>query len=214
MKRSTFLAPVLGAVLALPLLANAQVRPDNPTRSSDATRANDSGRAAPRSYIPGTSYGYAGINLGRSDYGDVPCVAGFACDDHPDLAGKIYTGGLVSGIFGVELGYLNLGAADRNGGEVQAQGVNVSLVANLPIDKFNAFAKVGTSYLWNEITAAPGTGVLTGEEDGFGLSYGAGLGFDINPNMQVIAEWDRNRVEFVSGKRNIDMLSVGFRWKF
>lgn len=196
-------AAALAAPLAVPASSFAQ-------STSDTV---DSGRSGSRSWIPYTSYGYIGLNLGRSDY-RTPCVGAFACDK-PNLAGKIYTGGMFSQILGMELGYINTGDADRNGGTLKAQGVNLSLVANLPVaSAFNVFAKGGTTYGWTEQTAAPSTGVINGKANGFGLSYGAGLGYDITRDIQLVAEWDRNRFKFVSGRDDVDMYSAGVRFKF
>jgi hypothetical protein len=170
------------------------------------------GRASSRSWIPYTSYGYVGLNLGKSEY-NTPCVAGFTCDN-PQFAGEIYTGGLLNRIVGLEVGYINLGNANRNGGRAKAQGVNLSVVGNLPIGWFNTFAKLGTTYAWSEITAAPATGLLVGKQDAFGLSLGAGVGFDLSRDVQLLAEWDRNRVKFVSGRDAVDLYSLGVKYKF
>ncbi len=203
-RRGVATAAAIAALLALPMSAFAQ-------SSSDTW---ESGRANSRSWIPYTSYGYVGLNLGVGRY-TTPCAAGFKCDDNSNFAGKIYTGGLFSRVLGLELGYINTGNADRSGGTVKAQGANFSLVANLPItSSFNAFAKGGTTYAWTEQTAAPGTGVATGKKNGFGLSYGAGLGYDVTRDIQVLAEWDRNRFNFTSGRDNVDMYTAGVKFKF
>jgi hypothetical protein len=195
------------AIGALPALASAQM---TARMASDADF--ERGRASSYSLIPFTSYGYAGINLGRSKF-DGPCAAAFACDDN-SFAGKIYTGGLFSRIIGGEIGYVNMGEVDRAGGTVDAHGVNISLVANLPIDAFNIFAKVGTTYGWTDTSVAPGMGLLGGNDNGFGLSYGAGFGIDLTRSWAVVAEWDRHRFHFVNGKDDVDLYSLGVRFKF
>ncbi len=195
-------AAAVAALLATPLSALAQ-----------SSSSWESGRANSRSWIPYTSYGYVGLNLGVAKYG-TPCAPQFSCDDSR-FAGKIYTGGLFNRVLGMELGYINTGDADRSGGTARAQGANLSLVANLPVtDSFNVFAKGGTTYAWTEETAAPGTGFATGKENGFGLSYGAGLGYDVTRDVQVLAEWDRNRFKFASGRDDVDMFTAGVKFKF
>lgn len=201
-RRAVAGAAAVAALLAAPLSAFAQ-----------SSGSSESGRASSRSWIPYTSYGYVGLNLGVARYG-TPCAPQFTCDDSK-FAGKIYTGGLFSRVLGLEVGYINTGDADRSGGTARAQGANVSLVANLPVtDSFNVFAKGGGTYAWTELTAAPGTGVPTGKENGLGLSYGAGLGYDITRDIQVLAEWDRNRFKFASGRDNVDMFTAGVKFKF
>jgi len=164
------------------------------------------------SLIPYTTYGYVGLNLGRANY-KTPCSGLFTCNDS-NIGGEIYTGGMFTRAFGLELGYVNTGDADRNGGKTKAQGVNISLVGNLPVtDTFNVFAKGGTTYGWTSVSAAPGT-VPTGDTNGFGLSYGAGLGFDVSRSVQLVAQWDRNRFKFVSGRDDVDLYTVGLKYKF
>ena len=202
-----WLAAAVVTVGALPSLGSAQLT------GRMATDADfERGRASSYSLIPFTSYGYAGINLGRSNF-DGPCAGAFACDDN-SFAGKIYTGGLFSRIIGAEIGYVNMGEVDRSGGSVDAHGVNISLVANLPIDAFNVFAKVGTTYGWTDTSVAPGLGLRSGDDDGFGLSYGAGFGIDLSRNWAVVAEWDRYRFHFVNSKDDVDLYSIGIRFKF
>ena len=221
----TYNAVRVGAIGSDPAAANtwsgyqlAQASPtatDSESGGRGATLTDDQwqqGRASTRSWIPYTSYGYVGLNLGKSEY-NTPCVAGFSCDN-PQFAGKIYTGGLLNRIVGLEVGYINLGNANRNGGRAKAQGANLSVVGNLPIGWFNTFAKIGTTYAWSEITADPASGVLVGKQDAFGLSLGAGVGFDLTRDIQLLAEWDRNRIKFVSGRDAVDLYSLGVKYKF
>jgi OmpA-OmpF porin, OOP family len=181
------------------------------TRMSDADW--ERGRASSYSLLPMTSYGYAGINLGTARWSDTPCGIGYGCDNGA-FAGKIYTGGLISRMVGLEVGYINFGRPDRAGGQWRAQGLNASVVANLPVDPVNVFARFGTTYGWTRTRTGLGSGVMGGDDNGFGLAYGVGIGFDINPRMQVTAEWDRNQFRFVSGREDLDLYSLGLRMKF
>ena len=160
-----------------------------------------------------TSYGYVGLNLGSANWGD--SCDGFSgifnCDDSA-FAGKFYTGGLISRMVGVELGYVNFGRPDTQFGSWKAHGINASIVANLPVDPVNLFARVGTTYGWT--TTPGGAGMRSGDDNGFGISYGAGIGFDVTPRFQLTAEWDRTRFNFVNGDQDLDMYSLGVRYKF
>lgn len=170
-------------------------------------------RAEGSSWIPYTSNGYFGANLGRSDYGG-RCIGGFECDRR-DWAGKIYLGGMVSPYVGVEVGYAHLGDSERNGGRLRAQGLNLSLVGHLPVGQtFDVFGKVGTTYGWTDTDAAAGTGVNTGSERGFGVSYGAGLAFNLSRNWAAVLEWDRTRYRFADGRENVDLYSAGVKYRF
>ena len=195
------LALALGSTISLTTYAQ--------TSGSPSGRA--SGPASP-SWIPGTSYGYIGGSVGRSDY-DLGGCLGFSCDDK--VTGfKLFTGGRFSRYFGVELGYFNLGEADRNGGDVKAQGANLSLIGIAPIaDSFSIFGKLGGNYGWTK-TSTTIPGVPAGKEDGLGISYGAGLQYDISKSVGLRADWDRYRLKYVGQRENADLYSVGVVFKF
>ena len=192
---------VLGVVASFS--ASAQMT-GSPSRSTADT---------PKSWIPYTSYGYVGASVGRTNYDLGGCVALFSCDDEA-TGFKLYTGGRFSRYFGLELGYVNLGNADRNGGEIKAQGANLSLVGNIPLgDSFNIFGKVGGIYAWTK-TSTIVPRVPAGKEDGLGLSYGVGMQYDINRTFAVRADWDRYRLKYVGQREDADLYSVGVVFKF
>lgn len=168
--------------------------------------------ASSRSWVPFTSFGYAGGSVGQSSF-DPSCTPGFSCSDN-GTGFKLYTGGQLWQMLGLEVGYVNLGKFERAGGSVKAQGLNVSLIGNIPFNEmFSAFGKVGTTYGYTKTTAtAPG--VNTGSENGFGASYGAGLAFDVSKMFQIVAEWDKYRFRTVNGREYAQMYSVGLRYKF
>lgn len=167
---------------------------------------------APRSWIPYTSYGYVGANIGRNYYDGDNCLF-HSCDDR-STGFKVYTGSKFSRYFGIELGYFNLGEADRNGGDIKAQGANLGLIGNIPLgDRFNIFGKVGGIYSWTKVESSF-PGVQTGKRDGLGLNYGAGLQFDINKTVAIRADWDRYRLKFVNDRDDSDLYSVGVVFKF
>lgn len=173
----------------------------------------EAGRSSRYSLLPWTSYGYVGLNLGRSNWSD-SCegFSGIFNCDNTAFSGKVYTGGLISRMVGFELGYVNFGRPDTSYGSWKAHGINASIVANLPVDPVNIFARFGTTYGWTRTPA--GAGLNSGDDNGFGLAYGAGIGFDVTPQFMVTAEWDRNRFRFVNGDQDLDMYSIGVRYKF
>ena len=167
------------------------------------------------SLLPYTKRGYVGLNLGQSDYGDQSCgVGGFTCDDG-GVAGTVYTGGMFNDWLGLELGYLHMGRAERAGGRMEAQGLNVSLLARLPLQQFSVFAKGGTTYGRTKVTADPLALVPTGKDSGWGASYGAGVGLDVTPNASVVLEWARHDFHFAgTGKQDVSLTSLGLKYRF
>jgi len=166
------------------------------------------------SWVPYTRNGYVGLNVGKPEY-NLPCSAGFSCDD-PDASFHLYTGGNFNEWLGAEVGYLYLGKADRQGGTTRGHGLNLSLVGSVPVGQsFKVFGKVGTTWGRTTVSANPLSGEPTGDENGFGMSYGAGVQFDIGNAWALVAQWDRNRMKFAGrGREDIDTAGVGLKYKF
>lgn len=166
------------------------------------------------SLVPYTQRGYVGINLGKSSF-DTDCgPAGLSCDD-PDLAGKIYFGGALNDRVGIEFAYVNMGRADRAGGHAEAQGANASLVGTWPVNRWSLFAKLGGTYGFTKVTSEPGSGVTEGRRRGLGVSYGAGIGYDLQPNSTVVLEWERHDFRFRgTGREGIDALTLGYVYRY
>ena len=199
--RTHLIAAVIAATAALPLAAAAQ--------QAGGTTAGQ------RGLLPGTTEGYVGANLGRPDF-NVPCTAGFACSD-PSLGWKIYAGGKWNEVVGVELGYIDFGKAERSGGNARARGVALSALGNWPVtQQVDLFARLGGTYARTRTSAATVIDpvVPTGNRNTFGLNLGVGVSFDVAPNVAIVGEWERHRLRFVTGRDNVDMLSVGARWQF
>jgi opacity protein-like surface antigen len=171
-------------------------------------------RTGGASWVPYTSNGYVGLNVGSPEY-DLPCTAGFACDD-PDASFHLYTGGSFNEWLGAEIGYLHMGKADRQGGTTRGHGINLSLVGTWPVaQSFSVFGKVGTTYGRTTVSANSAANEPVGDEDGFGLSYGAGVQYDFNPQWALVGQWDRHEMKFAGrGKQDVDALSVGVKFKF
>jgi OOP family OmpA-OmpF porin len=174
---------------------------------------DDPAGTRPGSWLPYTSYGYVGGGVGKSKY-DTSCAPGFSCD-HTDIGFKIFTGGKISRIVGVEVGYVYLGKGTANGGDQTAQGINLSLIGNIPIgEKFNVYGKVGGIYGWTSTDTAPLSGQGGGTDHGLNWSYGAGVQFDLSRNWAVQADWDHYRFDYSNQGASAQLYSVNAVYKF
>lgn len=166
------------------------------------------------SWVPYTTDGYVGLNVGLPEY-KLPCTPGFPCDD-PDASFHVYTGGSYNELFGFEFGYVYLGKAERQGGTTRGHGLNLSLVGAFPLaQSFKIFGKLGTTYGRTSVSASPAANEPVGDEDGFGWSYGIGAQYDLTPQWSLLAQWDRHEMKFAGrGRQDIDAASLGVKFKF
>ena len=202
----------VGAVAAASAWTGAMAA-DSTFSTSSLFGWDDPNATRPSSWLPGTSYGYVGAGVGHSKY-ETSCAPGFACD-HTDIGYKIFTGGKISRVIGVEVGYVYLGKGTANGGDETAQGINLSLVGNIPIgDRFNVYGKVGGIYGWTNTETAPLSGQGGGDEHGLNWSFGAGVQFDLSRNWAVQADWDHYRFDFSNQNASAQLYSVSAVYKF
>ncbi len=161
--------------------------------------------------------GYMGINVGKPNYRlDCDPSDAFSCDN-PNVSFNLYGGAMFNEYFGAELGYLNMGNADRGGGSTRAQGINLSLVGRVPLgdSKFSAFAKGGTTYGRTRVDAASTSTLITGHDTGWGAAYGAGVGYALNPTSSVVLEWQHHDFDFIGiGRQGVASTSIGFVKRF
>ncbi len=158
------------------------------------------------------SRGYFSVHLGNSAF-DIDCLPGSTCDDKA-TAGKIAVGTMHSSRFGVELAYLNFGEAQRGLAGQKAQGLNVSLVAQQAFDSgLLLFGRIGGTYGYTD-TDASLPDDPSGTEQGFGISYGLGVGYRITDALDVTLEADRHRFKFADGDQDLEMLTVGVRFRY
>ena len=158
------------------------------------------------------SHGYLGLHVGQARF-EPDCFSGLSCDDS-ETAFKLTAGGLASNIFSAEVGYVNMGTISASGGSQRAHGFNLSLVGSLPVGAgFSAFGKVGTTFGWTD-TSSSVLGAQTGSDNGFGLSYGLGLGYKLSSQFEVVAEYERHNFKFAPGDQTLDLMSVGLRYQY
>ena len=163
----------------------------------------------------GDFWGYVGVNGGETKFRD-ECnrtITLLSCDQK-DTGWKIYAGGKMNDVLGLEVGYTDFGRIDTYGGETKAWAVPISLVAGVPLGPVSVFGKVGGLYGRTDVSASASTLFDTGHKSGWGWTYGAGAGFNVTPNVQIRADWDRYKLDFAGGERDVDMLSAGVAFRF
>jgi len=158
-------------------------------------------------------WGYFGASAGESKFRG-NCSSLFDCDQK-DSAWRVHGGGNFNNLVGLEVGYTDFGRMRSFGGDTDARAANVSLTAGLPLgERFAIFGKLGTVYSRTDVSASPTTFVSTGEKSGWGSTWGAGATYAFTRNLQVRVDWDRHRLDFTNGERDVDLLSAGLQFRF
>ena len=165
------------------------------------------------SWLPYTTNGYAGLNLGRPSY-RLDCGAG-GCDQ-PRLSGHAYLGGMFNPFFGAEIGYLRMGELGRAGGDTKAEGVNFSLVGRASVGAgFGVFGRVGTTYGRTRVASSAGSGITAGRGSGWGPAYGLGVDWAFSDNWSAVLDWQRHRFDFAGDENGwVRATSVGLKYRF
>jgi OOP family OmpA-OmpF porin len=192
-----FSATVL-ALAALAAGASAQAQSSNYTLNSPGSR-------------------YIGMNVGKSDFSvGNGTGTGIFASESKDTAYSIYGGSYYNNNLGMELGFTDFGKISRAGGTTKAQGFNLSLVGRLPLSPaFNLLGKVGTTYGRTNVSSVPGSGVASGSESGFGVSYGVGAEYAFNPQLSAVLQYDSHDLKFAgSGRDRVSATTAGLRYKF
>lgn len=191
-----------GASLALATAAQAQ------TTSSAGSGSSMS------MYTPGS--GYVGLNAGRSHFGDRAFnLTGFV-NDRNNNAYSIYGGSYFSPNFGWELGYNDFGRINRAGGSTSANGVSLSLVGKLPLSQsFNLFGRLGGTYARTSVSAAAASGIPSGNDSKFDVSYGIGAEYNFTPAWSAVLQYDEYKLRYTGGSRErLNTTTLGVRYHF
>lgn len=168
-------------------------------------------------YVPGS--GYVGLSVGKSDFVLDDDISVFGSDfgsDKGDTSYGVQAGGYFNNNFGIELGYTDFGTVNRAGGSTTADGINLSLIGKMPLNpSFNLLGKVGTTYSRTDVTANPATGIASGSESGFGLSYGIGVEYVFTPQWSAVLQYESQDMKFAGDRDDrVANTSVGVRYRF
>jgi opacity protein-like surface antigen len=155
-------------------------------------------------------WGNAGLSLGRAKL-HAPCPGGTNCDLR-DGTWRAHVGGRFNNMFGAEIGWVDLGNFGRGGGQTSAHGLDLKALAGVPIGQNSSvFGKLGVARLRSNVS---GSGLSTGEETGWGPTYGLGAQVGLTKNWAVRGDIDRYRVKLPGGKDNVDTYMLGAQYSF
>ena len=194
---------LLAAAVALVMVASASAQ----TTTASSTTGSS---------MYGMGKGYIGLNAGETDFG-LNNGTGLFSNDRKSTAFNVYGGAYFQNNFGVEVGYINFGTVNRGGGSSKAEGLNLALVARVPLsESFNLLGKLGTTYGRTDVSSLPGSGIPSGSDTGFGLAYGIGAEYAFNTQISAVLQYDVHQLHYIggSGKEEMKVTSVGLRYKF
>jgi len=155
-----------------------------------------------------------GLSIGRSQ-SLLPCGSTALLCDSSDRASRLYANAMIGRFWGVELGYVDMGRIGFAGGERWAQGLNLSLVGKAPLaQSLDVFGKLGTTYGRAE-TSILGGSAAPASDQGFGLSYSAGVSFAFTPRLSATLVWDSNDLRLPGGNRDpVRSTSLGLQYRY
>ena len=169
--------------------------------------------AAAQMNPPSLSAVYVGGEIGQGEQKFDCNQFGATTCDKKDTAYRLFAGYQFHRMFAVEGGYASLGngkVGDATGSaEVETTLWDLSVIGALPVGPVSLFGRLGGYHSSSE---APDV-----SHDKNGWLFGAGVGFDINKNIGLRAEWKRylktGGGEFGQNWDG-DMLSIGGLWRF
>lgn len=164
-------------------------------------------------YTPGSAY--VDLGIGHSDYSLGNGIGLFGADQG-DSAYSIHAGSYFNKNWGMEVGYTDLGRVNRAGGTTSADTISLSLVGKLPLSpSFNLLGKVGTTWGRTKVSSNPASGVVSGDDGGFGLSYGLGAEFAFNPQWSAVLQYESYNLKFAGDRtERVGATTLGARYHF
>ncbi|MDP9141217.1 MAG: porin family protein [Pseudomonadota bacterium] len=177
---------VLTALLASPLLANAQsnIRPQ------------------PGLYLGG------GIGYNRIESEEIPN----SDDDLSDsqVAYKGIAGIRLGPILAIEGQYIDFGTAEDGDNRVDATGWTADAVVTLPLtERINPYGKIGALF-WEVDARTFGVTPFSGSDDGTDMTYGVGVNFGITQSIAMRTEYERFELDDTS----VDLGSANLTFSF
>lgn len=180
------------------------------------------GLASPVSYAAGTNW-FGGIDV-SSHLPDLSAKNFSGSVDDNMKSRKVYGAYQFNRLLGVEIGADIGRVGPRDNGLVEPGGLALGLKP-----KGWQFSSIGTLPIGQKLGVTGKVGAYRGEvdlsasqsinDDGKTKAlYGVGLKYDFSQNFRVQGGWDRYRLgtntTTIDGDRNIDLLSIGLKYRF
>lgn len=163
---------------------------------------------------------YLGAALGRTSFSAGDLGLPRTGSDEVAVAGKLYGGWQIDPRFGVEAGYVRLGALsetlDVAGTDLRqgakARSLYVAATGRLPVGEAVALTgKAGVSFgRVSGSSVLPASADLTGSRRSF--MFGVGAEYSLSPQVALTADFDH--LGKVSDKVRANLVSVGMRYRF
>ena len=147
---------------------------------------------------------YIGGSIGQANVEVEDDLADF---DGDDTGFKVIAGIRPLDFLGFELNYVDLGAPEEGGVEVDATGIDAFAVGFLPLPLVDLFAKVGV-VSWDSSVSVDGVEVV--DDSGEDLAYGVGAQARFG-SIAVRAEYE---IFDIDDTDDVNMLSLGLTWTF
>jgi opacity protein-like surface antigen len=162
---------------------------------------------------PAGGHLYAGGSLGQAQW-TRGCVSTTTDCDNRDAGLRVFGGWQINRMFAAEVGFANFGRIGGRGAEVSGNGWDAALVAAFPLSaRWSVTARLGVQRAKLE----GGGDLLAGaEESTYGPTYGAGLQWDVSPNVALRADWQAytNVGGSTLPDTDINLWTVGALWRF
>jgi OOP family OmpA-OmpF porin len=165
---------------------------------------------------------YLGASAGPSKI-YLDCDGAITCDE-TDTGFKVYGGYMFTPNIGIELAYADLGSASATAlvsgrrviATLDGSAVSATAVLAAPLsDSFSLFARLGFASVDAKLSGSvAGLGSASDTESNASVAYGIGAAVHVTKNIAVRGEWERYRAKYDGEEADVDLFSVGVKFRF
>jgi OOP family OmpA-OmpF porin len=120
---------------------------------------------------------------------------------------KLYGGWSFTPNIALEAGALDLGKLSSSSGSVRGNGLFLDAVGTMPLE--GPWSLLGRVGVVNSKVSVPGD-----SDRGTGVRFGLGGQYQLNTNVALRAEWERNRLSAFGDHPKADLWSIGAKYSF